>query len=229
MNSQSKRGKDFESRRSKLKEGHGSNEKKDLWTERWEQEDYNPRWAIETFPAYLQDLINDGSIPGSCSIVDIGCGSGFLSAEFSKRGYNVLGFDFAEPVISKAIEEYGQEEDKLEFVVGDATVPLAGDRTFRVGIDRGTFPNIPRKNQLEYVDSVAQIIEDDGLLVLLIAEERAMKLFNTTDKNMQDDISEGFIALFSPYFELKDVSMCWDDNERMKDIPWFRILLRRSS
>ncbi len=229
MNSQSRGDEDFESRRSELKDGHKSNEKKDLWTVRWDQADFNPRWALEEFPVYIQDLIDDGSVPDSCSIVDIGCGSGFISAELSSRGYDVLGFDFAEPAISKAIKEYGQEEGKLEFVVWDATVPLLGDRTFQVGIDRGTLPNIPRKNLNEYVDSLAEIIENDGLLVLFIAKERARKLFNTSAENIQDDVAESFTALFTPYFELKDVSVCWDANERMKDMPLFRLLFRRSS
>src|SRR4051794_17511609 len=63
-----------------------------------------------------------GDIKGM-SILDAGCGSGYLAAELGKRADKVMGADFAPNFVSLCKRKY-KDRDNLEFVLQDIEQPF---------------------------------------------------------------------------------------------------------
>ncbi len=58
--------------------------------------------------------------PPPARLLDMGCGTGWTSCFFAKRGYDVVGQDIAEDMIAIArLNQEGQKLTNLSFVVGD--------------------------------------------------------------------------------------------------------------
>jgi 2-polyprenyl-3-methyl-5-hydroxy-6-metoxy-1,4-benzoquinol methylase/GNAT superfamily N-acetyltransferase len=54
-------------------------------------------------------------------VLDVGCGMGRHSLELSKRGYNVIGVDYAETLIKTATKKADKEGLNTKFILGDFT------------------------------------------------------------------------------------------------------------
>lgn len=65
-------------------------------------------------------------IRGVKSVLDVGCGPGVYCAEFNRRGFSVVGVDYASSVIDKAKKDFPH----LKFVVGSAYELPFGDNSF---------------------------------------------------------------------------------------------------
>jgi len=65
----------------------------------------------ETVNIDMEDLYKPflGLIPQGGKILDAGCGSGRDTLYFNKKGYNVVSFDYSEPLVELATEYTGQE------------------------------------------------------------------------------------------------------------------------
>ncbi|MGW4424196.1 class I SAM-dependent methyltransferase [Streptosporangium sp. NPDC004631] len=80
---------------------------------RWNARAYDSGFGyVSTYGAPLVDLLDPR--PGE-RIVDLGCGTGVLTAEISSRGARVLGADGSQEMIEKARTQY----PGLDFIVGD--------------------------------------------------------------------------------------------------------------
>ncbi len=213
--------------RKKNRDNLSLEEKHQIWIERWGRDTYDPPWNMHTFPDNIKSLIDDATIPSGAGIVDIGCGTGFLSAELSAMGHPVVGFDFAEPAIVKAKQKYGEESETLSFYTADATKPMPFKGTFRVGIDRGTFHTVPFVSRYDYVKSISPLIETDGCLVILYALRIAKRL-NTgksdqTGKIFRDHLED----LFAPDFVIEKFEETGIMKHSDEDEPAFLIVMRK--
>jgi len=59
-------------------------------------------------------------VPPSASVLDFGCGAGFLSIEVARRGYRVVGADRSEVLVRTARRLAQRSDIDLTFVVGTA-------------------------------------------------------------------------------------------------------------
>lgn len=180
-------------------------EKKASWTSRWGSDEFNPFWAREDFPDSIQELIDDGSIPQGASLVDIGCGSGYLSAMLSEQGFNVIGFDFASTAIERARAAHPEIPGKLRYFIADATAPMPFQETFRIGIDKGTFHMLPKINRPDYVNNISKIIEKGGLLLMFYARHIAVKLCRSSGDEPGEIMKGHILKLFTPLFAIEDI------------------------
>ena len=85
--------------------------------------DLEERYLLKKIASHAQTRNN---------FLDIGCGSGEITFEVKKMGFNVIGIDFSENAIelskSKGIESYTQDLDKgLPFENDRFDIILAGD------------------------------------------------------------------------------------------------------
>ncbi|GHE29235.1 methyltransferase type 11 [Streptosporangium violaceochromogenes] len=82
-------------------------------TMRWNARVYDSSFGyVSAHGAPLVDLLDPQ--PGE-RVVDLGCGTGVLSAEITSRGARVLGIDRSPAMIEKALAQY----PGLDFIVGD--------------------------------------------------------------------------------------------------------------
>lgn len=226
-NKQKNKQKKREARQKRNRDNLSLEEKHQIWIERWGRDSYDPPWNMHEFPGNIKELIDDATIPPGASIVDIGCGTGFLSAELSAKGHAVVGFDFAEPAIEKAKEKYGEEGKKLSFYTADATKPMPFQGSFGVGIDRGTFHTIPFVSRFDYVKSISPLIEPGGCLIILYALRIAKRL-NTGNKEQTGEIFRDYLEdLFAPDFKIEKFEKTGIMKHSDEDEPAFRIIMRK--
>jgi len=102
------------------------------------------------------------------TLFDIGCGNGWVSIYFAKRGINVEGIDSAPTAIAEAAETAEQEgvSNLAHFQVGDGlelAYPLAA---FDGVFDRGFFHHVPVDHYEQYLTGVHRALKPGGLLSL---------------------------------------------------------------
>lgn len=216
-----------EIKRKRKNENLNIEEKKALWTERWDQGHYDPRWTMHSFPEYIQRLIDDKVIPQRARLLDIGCGDGSLAAMLAEKGFDVLGFDFAETAIEKAMQDYPEANGKLKYICADATKPLPFPGTFRVGIDRGTFHTIPPENRHDYVQQIAHLIDDRGYLIIIYPLRVAIKLPGSDTADPAVVLKDHISSVFGMNFHMEDSREIMMQRHEKGDTPGFLIILKR--
>jgi ubiquinone/menaquinone biosynthesis C-methylase UbiE len=82
----------------------------------------------------------EAKVPTGSKILDIGCGTGHLAGELMRRGYQALGVDFSEGMVSYAREHYGADR----FQVGDIE---------RIPFPDNSFDGIMCLGVMEYLSS----------------------------------------------------------------------------
>ncbi len=202
-------------------------EKKIEWTKRWGLDDYKPFWDLNFLPSSIRELIDIGLIPKETTVVDIGCGSGYLSAHLAEEGFRVIGFDFAETAIERARKNYPEIQGKLKFHTADATKPLPFQDTFQIGIDRGTFHTLPMKNRADYVEHISPFIEEGGLLIMMYALRIAKKLVETSKDDPAVLLKDHLTKLFDGSFIMQEYRSITMASKDQQDTLGFLIIFKR--
>lgn len=146
----------------------------------------------------LGSRLGDLDIASIQDVIEIGCGTGALSAYLSReRGMNVHGLDLDPGQIQIARELHGQG-DLLRFCVGDATELAFEDLSFDLVVSQDVFHHIaawPRA-----VSEIARVLRSGGHLVWMdMVFPRVIKaLFRPLAKNhglyTLDDLELAFKA-----------------------------------
>ena len=71
--------------------------------------------------AYFDGLIKKYCRSGGKYLVDLACGTGSLSEEFFKLGYDVLGIDYSEEMLTEAIEKKYDNGSEIQYICQDMT------------------------------------------------------------------------------------------------------------
>lgn len=123
----------------------------------WDAALYDRRFSC--IPSYGKDLLPllDPQ-PGQC-ILDLGCGTGRLTAQIAKLGADVLGVDRSATMIAEACTRH----PSLRFEVMDAT-KLALDQSFDSVFSNAVLHWIPEADQV--IEGVARVLKPGGKFVL---------------------------------------------------------------
>lgn len=99
------------------------------------------------FPWILEKLKNHK--PDPSSILDVGCGGGFLSNELAKRGFDVTGVDLSSESlrVARAFDETG----KVKYICADA---------FNLPFPDNSFDAVSAMDFLEHVEEPEKIIQE---------------------------------------------------------------------
>ena len=92
------------------------------------------------------------------TILDLGCGTGTLTAQLRKLGSKVIGVDRSQSMIDKAAEQF----DNIEFMICDA-LDLPFENEFNVVFSNAVFHWISDHDTL--LSNVHKVLKPDGLLV----------------------------------------------------------------
>lgn len=94
------------------------------------------------------------------SLIDIGCGPGTYSVEFTKRGANVLGIDLSQKMLNKARENAKMADVKLMLQKADGHLIPCPDNSFDVAVIILTILNE------KIIEEAARVLKSGGLLLI---------------------------------------------------------------
>ncbi|MDP2306314.1 MAG: bifunctional 2-polyprenyl-6-hydroxyphenol methylase/3-demethylubiquinol 3-O-methyltransferase UbiG [Pseudomonadota bacterium] len=120
----------------------------------------NP-WVAETITHMLG--------PQSCSVLDVGCGAGFLANALSARGHRVKGVDASNE--SLAVAARHDPTGRVEYVHGDAAALPAPD---------GSFDVVCAMDFLEHVEDPAGVIAEAARVL----RPAGLFFFHTFDRTL---------------------------------------------
>src|SRR3989442_11950459 len=77
--------------------------------------EYDSTWSSST-RQFIPPLLDAANVSGKMSILDVGCGPGYVSVAAAERGAIPIGLDFSEAMIAIAKKKF----PRIEFRQGDA-------------------------------------------------------------------------------------------------------------
>lgn len=158
------------------------------------------------FESFFQVFREDCFIDKEKKILDMGCGSGAYDRTLADMGYNVVGVDYSEHVIKKAVEK--SKEKNIPYIVGALPFLPFGKESFDIVICIGVFQNIRDEDMA--IGELAGILKENGRIVLMTLNSLSIyavgrKMLQKLDFFMRkNDDSIVYDRRYS-YFELRNV------------------------
>jgi trans-aconitate methyltransferase len=124
----------------------------------WDPDDYDG--GHEFVHEYGRDLLSLLDPQPGDSVLDLGCGTGHLSAEIAERGADVVGVDAAPEMIDQAAEQYPE----LRFEPADMRAYTPGE-TFDGVFSNAALHWVPAGDHDAVLETVADALEPNGRFV----------------------------------------------------------------
>ncbi len=181
-------------------------------------------WDQGVHDRNLEEVINDYSI-SSCSVLELGAGTGSDAVWLVKQGYKVTALDVSATAVEMArdkAEKAGVDVDIINADVLKADIP---NRPFKLVFDRGCFHSIdPTENKSQLVDIIHRNLEPDGYWFSLIGSADGPDREHGPPKMSVMDIA----SLVESRFELIHLKSIYLDTN-LSDPPraWACLMRRR--
>lgn len=113
----------------------------DFWERAWSQ----VQKAYTQLPdlPYLKDIPETLTTRSVGSVLDLGCGTGWLSVYLAKQGFNLTGLDISVQAIKLAREWASKEDLDIHFDVGDIADMPYPDAVFDAVVANSIFEHFP--------------------------------------------------------------------------------------
>ena len=104
---------------------------------------------------------------GTKDILDVGCGTGFLTLLLAEQGYNVKGIDLSEGMQADAKKKVAESgfEDRVSFEIGDAEKTREPDNKYDVVINRHLLWTLP--HPYEAIDEWLRVTKPGGSVIII--------------------------------------------------------------
>lgn len=118
--------------------------------------------SLHSAKPYLSTLVHPGD-----EVLDLCCGTGFVSFWFEEQGAKVTGIDFASYMIALANEEAERRKSSVQFIEGDIFVhDLGEDRYDLISCFGNSISDFPISDFAKLGEKIASALKPGGLFVL---------------------------------------------------------------
>ena len=123
--------------------------------------------------------------------LDVGCGGGWFTRAFQKRGYQMTGMDVSAEMLNVAQEKAIADGVRSEYVLGDITKKKPPKRFDFVTAINDCFNYIPKEKLSAALKNIAAALKKDGLLLFDVSSLRKIreKIANTVCVDDRDDVT----------------------------------------
>ena len=111
----------------------------------------------------ILSLVADGR--GALDVLDVGCGTGFLSLELAGRGHRVTGIDFAPQMLAEARRKAAAQGLAVRFEAGDAEQLGFAEASFDFVITRHVLWTLPHPEAA--IDEWIRVLRPGGRLAVI--------------------------------------------------------------
>ncbi len=112
-------------------------------------------------------------VPEGAKVLDVGCGTGFLTLLLAEMGHTVKGLDISEGMQADAkrkVKEQGLEE-RVSFTIGDAEKLDEPENEYDVVINRHLLWTLPHPG--EAIDSWIKVVKPGGKVIIIDGDWKA--------------------------------------------------------
>jgi ubiquinone/menaquinone biosynthesis C-methylase UbiE len=137
------------------------------WSGRAAEFDLRPSHNVLTeaqHQAWL-DLLREVAGPPPLTVLDVGCGTGFLAMRMGELGHTAVGVDLAEEMLAAAQRKAADSGLPVTFRRGDAEAPPHDGTLYDVILERHVIWTLPQPR--EAVRAWRALLKPGGLLVLI--------------------------------------------------------------
>jgi 2-polyprenyl-3-methyl-5-hydroxy-6-metoxy-1,4-benzoquinol methylase len=191
-------------------------------------ENYGQKYDAESFtqgtPGECDFIEQEIGYDKSLKIIDVGCGTGRHSIELSKRGYNIVGVDLSESMLSKAREKAERLNLKVDFRKHDArNLPFVGEFDAAIMICEGAF-SLMETDEMNFdiLKNVTKAIKERGKFIFTTLNG-LFPLHHSVEKFCAGNTEEGNAEYGSNTFDLMtfrdhNVTVFEDDAGNKKEL-----------
>ena len=123
----------------------------------------NPPWDTGISPPELMAFLSDHP-PGRA--IDLGCGTGTNVITLAKRGWQVVGVDFAASAIRRARQKIQQAKVDASVLVADVTRLDGIQGPFDFALDLGCFHGLAAPDKVSYLTRLEELLAAKGYWML---------------------------------------------------------------
>jgi ubiquinone/menaquinone biosynthesis C-methylase UbiE len=110
-------------------------------------------------------LLREVAGPPPLTVLDVGCGTGFLSMRMSELGHTAVGIDLSEEMLAVAQRKAEGSGLPVTFRLGDAEAPPRDGGPYDVILERHVIWTLPQPR--EAVRAWQELLKPGGLLILI--------------------------------------------------------------
>ena len=111
------------------------------------------------------DLLREVAGPPPLTVLDVGCGTGFLAMRMAELGHTAVGIDLAEEMLAAAQQKAVSSGLPVTFRRGDAEAPPPDGAPYDVILERHVIWTLPQPK--EAVQAWCELLKPGGLLILI--------------------------------------------------------------
>ena len=126
------------------------------------------------------DLLREVAGSPPLSVLDVGCGTGFLALRMAELGHTALGIDLSEEMLAAARRKAENTGLPVAFRRGDAEAPPQDGAPYDVVLERHVIWTLPQPRQA--VRAWRALLKPGGLLILIEG------IFEMSDRTIYQDL-----------------------------------------
>jgi ubiquinone/menaquinone biosynthesis C-methylase UbiE len=139
---------------------------------------YCERYSVRTSGDVLWDrhrailrMVDKSDLSVGSSVIDLGCGPGFLSVELARKGYRGVGLDGAAAMVERCRRQAAGEgiADLWQYEVGDVEAIPFEDARFDAAICAGVIEYLPSDQRL--ISEAARVLRPGGRFILCVTNK----------------------------------------------------------